>query len=284
MAKLILGSPAAQAIIGKTKLRAAALAGRGVTPRLAIVRFGERDGDIAYERGIRKTLGQIGIAAESTVLSSDAPTEELLLLLRTLSHDHTRHGILPMRPFPSQIDDMQARNALPPEKDVDGVCDVSLSGLFTGIRSGFAPCTAEACIALLEHESLPIEGKRVVVVGRSLVVGKPVGMLLLQKNATVTYAHSRTADLAAVTKAADILIVAAGRRALIGAEHVRQGQIILDVGMHFDGSGNLCGDVRFEEVEPIVSAITPARGGVGAVTTSILARHVIQAAENSTLT
>ncbi|HQQ41319.1 MAG TPA: bifunctional 5,10-methylenetetrahydrofolate dehydrogenase/5,10-methenyltetrahydrofolate cyclohydrolase, partial [Clostridia bacterium] len=180
---------------------------------------------------------------------------------------------------PRQIDDEAARNAIPPEKDSDGVCDRSLAGLFTDSKTGYAPCTAEACMALLEHEQIPLEGKRAVVVGRSLVIGKPVAMLLLQKNATVTIAHSRTKDLANVTCEAEILIVAAGKRALIGAQHVRAGQIVLDVGMHFDEHGGPYGDVNFEAVEPVVSTITPARGGVGSVTTVILASHVVDAAE-----
>lgn len=283
MAKIILGTHAALAILEEVQLRTDALSCRGVAPRLAVLRFGEKEGDLAYERGIQKTLGPAGIETESVVLAADAPLEELLRLLHTLSHDRTFHGILPMRPFPPQIDGALARNAVPPEKDVDGVCDASLTGIFTGSPNGFSPCTAEACIALLRHEDITIDGKRAVVVGRSLVVGKPVGMLLLQQNATVTYAHSKTRDLKDVTKSADILIVAAGKRGLIGAEHVKPGQIVLDVGMHFDEHGKLCGDVRFAEVEPIVSAVTPARGGVGVLTTAILAKHVAQAAENTLL-
>jgi len=281
MAKILLGKPAAQAVMEEVSLRTEALACRGVTPRLAIVRFGENDGDVAYERGIFKTLSPVGIEAESIVLAQNAPMEELLKLLHTLSRDRTFHGILPMRPFPAQIDTTLARNAIPPEKDVDGVCDASLTGLFTGASTGFAPCTAQACVALLEHEDIPIEGRHAVVIGRSLVVGKPVGMLLLQKNATVTYAHSRTRDLISVARSADILIAAAGKRGLVGAEHVKPGQTVLDVGIHYDENGKLCGDVRFDEAEPVVSAITPARGGVGAVTSAILAKHVQLTAENS---
>jgi methylenetetrahydrofolate dehydrogenase (NADP+)/methenyltetrahydrofolate cyclohydrolase len=164
---------------------------------------------------------------------------------------------------------------------MDGVCDASLTGLFTGINTGYAPCTAQACMALLEYENIPLEGLRATVVGRSLVIGKPVGMLLMKKNATVTFAHSRTRDLPSVTRMADVLIVAAGKRGLIGKEHVVPGQIVLDVGMHYDENGKLAGDVRFEEVSGIVSAVTPARGGVGAITTCILASHVIDSAEKS---
>lgn len=279
MAKHILGAPLAKARSEELKSSVEALKLNGVEPKLVIVRFGDQAGDLAYERGIIRTFAPIGILVETRRLDEHAPQSELLDVFKALAKDPSVHGILPMRPFPKQIDDEAARNAIPPEKDSDGVCDRSLTGLFTGSKTGYAPCTAEACMALLEHEQIPLEGKRAVVVGRSLVIGKPVAMLLLKKNATVTIAHSRTKDLANVTREAEILIVAAGKRALIGTEHVRPGQTVLDVGMHFDEHGGPYGDVDFEAVEPIVSAVTPARGGVGSVTTVILASHVVDAAE-----
>ena len=279
MGKLLLGAPVAEAISAGLLPRVSALSAKGVTPKLAIVRFGEQAGDLAYERGIVKTFAPLGILVETVVLSPDADDDALQNALVHLGADESVHGILPMRPFPKWIDDAAARAAIPPEKDADGVTDRSLAGLFTNSRVGYAPCTAEACMALLEHERIPLEGVRAVVVGRSLVIGKPVSMLLLSRNATVTIAHSRTKDLSAVTKEADVLIVAAGQRGLVGAEHVRPGQIVLDVGMHFDERGKLSGDVRTEEVEPIVAAVTPAKGGVGSVTTAVLAGHVVSAAE-----
>jgi len=281
MARQILGAPLAQALSERLTQKCKSLQCCGVSPKLVIVRFGEQAGDIAYERGINKTFSQIGIEVETIALPPDAPVEELLSIFHSLSKDVTVHGILPMRPFPRQIDDTLARNAIPPEKDMDGVCDASLTGLFTGIQTGYAPCTAQSCMALLEQENIPLDGCRVTVVGRSLVIGKPVGMLLMRKNATVTFAHSHTRDLPLVTRSADVLIVAAGRRGLIGKEHVSPGQIVLDVGMHFDETGKLTGDVLYDEVSDIVAAITPARGGVGAVTTCILAGHVVESAEKS---
>ena len=280
MGKLILGAPVAERICASLHPRISALIKEGMTPKLAIVRFGEQAGDLAYERGIIKTFAPLGILVESTVLPPDADDAALQSALARLGADKTVHGILPMRPFPKWIDDAAARAAIPPEKDADGVTDRSLAGLFTNSRVGYAPCTAEACMALLEYENVPLEGARAVVVGRSLVIGKPVSMLLLGKNATVTIAHSRSKDLPSIAKEADVLIVAAGRRGLIGAAHVRPGQTVLDVGMHFDERGRLTGDVRTEEVEPIVSAVTPAKGGVGSVTTAILAGHVVSAAEH----
>lgn len=281
MARQILGAPLAQALSENLTQKCASLRCCGISPKLAIVRFGEQPGDIAYERGIIRTFQPIGIEVETISIPTDATIEELLSTIHTLSKDGSVHGILPMRPFPPQIDDALARNAIPPEKDMDGVCDASLTGLFTGIRTGYAPCTAQACMTLLEQENVPLDGCRATVVGRSLVIGKPVGMLLMQKNATVTFAHSHTRDLPSVTRGADVLIVAAGKRGLIGKEHVSPNQIVLDVGMHFDENGKLTGDVRYDEVADIVSAITPARGGVGSVTTCILAGHVVESAEKS---
>ena len=281
MAKQILGAALAKAHSDELKIRVDALKKNGINPKLVIVRFGDQAGDLAYERGIIRTFAPIGILVETRKLAEDACQSDLLDVFGELAHDPDVHGILPMRPFPKQIDDEAARNAIPPEKDSDGVCDQSLAGLFTGSKTVYAPCTAEACMALLDFEQIPLEGKRAVVIGRSLVIGKPVAMLLLQKNATVTIAHSRSKDLAEITHQADIVIVAAGKRGLVGAEHVRPGQTVLDVGMHFDELGGPYGDVAFETVEPVVSAITPARGGVGSITTVILAGHVVDAAERT---
>lgn len=279
MNKLLLGAPVAEAISAELLPRVSALTAKGVTPKLAIVRFGEQAGDLAYERGIVKTFAPLGILVETVVLPMDADDAALQSALVRLGKDEYVHGILPMRPFPKRIDDAAARASIPPEKDADGVTDRSLAGLFTGTKIGYAPCTAEACMAMLEFNQIPLEGMRAVVIGRSLVIGKPVSMLLLSKNATVTIAHSRTKDLPSVTKEADVLIVAAGHRGLVGAEHVRAGQVVLDVGMHFDERGRIAGDVRTEEVEPVVAAVTPAKGGVGSVTTAVLAGHVVSAAE-----
>ncbi len=281
MAKQILGAPLAQALSENLHQKCKSLQCCGINPKLAIIRFGEQPGDIAYERGIIKTFQPIGIEVETVSLSPDAQIEELLSVIRRLSKDTGVHGILPMRPFPKHIDDTLARNAIPPEKDMDGVCDASLTGLFTGIQTGYAPCTAQACMALLQQENVPLDGCRATIVGRSLVIGKPVGMLLMQKNATVTFAHSHTRDLPSVTRDADVLIVAAGKRGLVGKEHVSPNQIVLDVGMHYDENGKLTGDVRFEEISDIVAAVTPARGGVGSVTTCILASHVVESAEKT---
>lgn len=275
MAELLKGLPAAKALTESLRQESDALRARGVTPTLAIVRVGERDDDLAYERGARKRCEQCGIAVRQIALSADVSRETLLTELAALNADAGVHGVLPLRPLPF---DAAACAAIAPEKDVDGVTGASMAALYAGVGTGFAPCTAEACIALLKHYNIPLAGKRAVVVGRSLVIGKPVAMLLLRENATVTVAHSKTEDLPEVCRAADVLIVAAGKAGLVGAKHVRAEQAVVDVGIHAAPEGSLCGDVRFDEAEGVVGAITPVPGGVGALTTAILCRHVIEAA------
>ena len=275
MAELLKGAPAAKAMTEALRTESAALRERGVAPTLAILRVGERDDDLAYERAACKRCEQCGVAVRQIALSADVSRETLLAELSALNADPSVHGVLPLRPLPF---DAEVCAALAPEKDVDGVTGASMAALYAGTGAGFAPCTAEACIALLKHYNIPLAGKRVAVVGRSLVIGKPVAMLLLRENATVTVAHSKTEDLPEVCRAADVLIVAAGKAGLVGAKHVRAGQAVVDVGIHAAPEGSLCGDVRFDEAEGVVGAITPVPGGVGALTTAILCRHVIEAA------
>ena len=275
MAELLKGVPAAKAMAKSLRAESDALRERGVTPALAILRVGERDDDLAYERAACKRCEQCGVAVRQIALSADVSRETLLAELSALNADPSVHGVLPLRPLPF---DAEVCAALAPEKDVDGVTGASMAALYAGTGALFAPCTAEACLALLKYYNIPLAGKRVAVVGRSLVIGKPVAMLLLRENATVTVAHSKTEDLPEVCRAADVLIVAAGKAGLIGAEHVRAGQAVVDVGIHAAPDGSLCGDALFAEAEPIVSAITPVPGGVGALTTAILCKHVIEAA------
>ena len=282
MAELLKGASVAKAMTGALRERADALRERGVTPVLALLRVGEREDDIAYERGAVKRCEQCGVEARRFTLAADAPQEALIEKLRSLSADGSVHGILLFRPLPAHMDDAAVCAAIAPEKDVDGVTAASMAALYAGAgedRDGvFAPCTAEACLALLKYYGVELRGKRAVVVGRSLVIGKPLAMLLLAENATVTVAHSKSGDLAAFCREADVLAAAAGRAGLIGAEHLRAGQTVIDVGIHVSPDGTLCGDVRAAEAEPIVRALTPVPGGVGAVTTAVLCKHVIDAA------
>lgn len=201
--------------------------------------------------------------------------------IHALGADEKVHGVLMFRPLPKHLDDEAARAALDPKKDMDGITDGSMTAVYAGTKGGYPPCTAAACVALLKHYNIPIKGKRVVVIGRSLVIGKPVSLLLLAEHATVTICHSRSENLPEICREADILVVAAGKAGMVGAESVRAGQVVLDVGIHVGADGNLCGDTRFAEVEPVVEAITPVPGGVGTVTSTILASHVVEAAERA---
>ena len=277
-ALLLKGGPAAAALNETTAARAAELTAQGVTPTLAVVRVGAREDDLAYERGVQARCAKLGIALRPFQLDAEAEQAELLAVLDEVNRDRSIHGCLLFRPLPAQMDDRAVRAVLAPEKDVDGITDASLAGVFTGSGEGYAPCTAQACVELLRHYGIPLEGRRVTVVGRSLVVGKPAAMLLDRQNATVTLCNSRTRDLPALCRQADVLVVAMGRRRAIGAGCFAPGQVVVDVGIHSGPDGKLCGDVRFAEAEPVVAAITPVPGGVGAMTTSVLAAHVVEAA------
>ena len=281
MAELLLGLPVAQSINRELLGRVASLKEADIVPKLAFVRVGAREDDLSYERGALKRCEKVGITVRQVVLPEDAGQQELMDNIRSLNEDERVHGVLMFRPLPKHLDDEAARRALDPRKDMDGITDGSLAAVYAGTDGGYPPCTAAACVALLKHYNVPIKGKRVVVIGRSLVIGKPVSLLLLAEHATVTICHSRSENLPAICREADILVVAAGKAGMVGAESVRAGQIVLDVGIHVGADGNLCGDTRFAEVEPIVEAITPVPGGVGAVTTAILASHVIEAARRS---
>ncbi len=278
---LLKGGPVVAAMNENSAARCAALQAKGVAPQLAIVRVGERPDDLSYERGVMKRCAAVGVAVRQFLLSADATQEALLAVIDEVNRDNAIHGCLLFRPLPKTMDDSVIRTALAPEKDVDGITDLSLAGVFTGAATGFAPCTAQACAEILDFYQVPLSGKRVTVVGRSLVVGKPAAMLLDRRNATVTMCNSRTQNLAAVCREADVVVVAMGRMGAIGGDCLRPGQTVVDVGIHVGPDGKLRGDVCFDGAEGIVSAITPVPGGVGTVTNSVLVRHVVEAAERS---
>ena len=281
MAQLLKGAEVVSALNETIRAEVAAIAARGVIPTLAIVRVGEKPNDLAYERGAMKRAETVGVAVRQIVLPESVSQEDVLAEIAKINEDVTIHGCLMLRPLPKHIDDLRAREALLPEKDIDGITEGSLAGVFAGIKRGFPPCTAQACLEILKHYGIDPAGKRAVVIGRSLVIGKPVAMMLLGQNATVTICHTRTKDMPAETKRAEILIVAAGRAGVIGSEYVTEGQVVLDVGINFDAAGKMTGDVNFAAVEPIVGAITPVPGGVGTVTTSVLMAHVVEAAKRA---
>ena len=281
MANILKGAPVVSAMNRDAAARSAALVERGIQPTLAIVRVGAREDDLSYEAGVLKRAEKVGVAVKQFLLPAEATQDELLAVIDEVNKDNGIHGCLMFRPLPKQFDDATVRAALNHAKDIDGITDASLAGVFTGVKSGFAPCTAQACVEILKHYEVPLSGAKVVVVGRSLVVGKPAAMLLDRENATVTMCNSRTKDLAATCRAADVVVVAMGRRAAISADCLREGQVVVDVGIHVGDDGKLCGDVDFAAAEPVVEAITPVPGGVGTVTTSVLVRNVIEAAERA---
>ena len=283
MATILKGAPVVAAMNEANVARCAALAAKGITPTLAVVRVGEREDDLSYERGVMTRCGKVGVAIRQFLLPADATQDALLAVIEKINADKSIHGCLLFRPLPRQFDDRTIRAALAPEKDIDGITDGSLAGVFTNTALGYPPCTAQACLEILKYYDIPLSGKRAVVVGRSLVVGKPAAMMLDRENATVTICNSRTQNLPALCKEADVVVVAMGKRGFIGADCLREGQTVVDVGIHVGDDGKLCGDVRFAEAEPVVEAITPVPGGVGTVTTSVLVGHVVEAAEKTLL-
>lgn len=279
MAILLKGAPAAAKLTEQALQRAQLLRSQGVVPTLAILRMGERDDDLAYQRGAQKRCEKAQVEVKVHALPEDAPQSEVLSLIQKLNDDNGIHGVLIMRPMPKHIDDEAVTNALSPEKDVDGITPGAMAALYAGRGSGFAPCTARACVEILKHYEIPLQGRQAAVVGRSLVIGKPVSQLLLKENMTVTTCHSRSQKLEEICKHADVIVAAAGKAGMITADFLSEGQTVLDVGIHSTPEGGLCGDVKTEQAAEIVDAITPVPGGVGAVTSSVLALHVVTAAE-----
>lgn len=279
MAQQLMGKAVADAVCEKLKADVSALRAKGITPKLAIVRVGERGDDIAYERSAMKRMAALDIDVENVLLPEDISQEALEASFRKVNEDSAVHGMMIFQPLPKHLSAKPLVDMIHPLKDVDGISPLNAAKVFAGDSSGVAPCTPSACMAILAHYGVNLTGKRVAVVGRSMVVGRPLSMLLLKENATVTICHTRTENLADRLKEADIVIAAAGKAKMITAEMVRPETVVIDVGINIDENGKLVGDVDDEAVEPIVSAITPVPGGVGSVTTAILAQHVVQAAQ-----
>lgn len=282
MAEILKGAPVAAALTELLTARAEALAANGTVPTLAILRVGERSDDISYETGAMKRCAKVGVAVKQFLLPAECSKDQLLDTIREINENSAIHGCLMFRPLPDKEMEETACALLAPEKDVDCMTSSSLVSVFTGKGAGYPPCTAQACMEILDHYGLDLTGKRAVVIGRSLVIGKPVSMMLQARNATVTMCHTRTVDISSVCRTAEVLIAAAGKAGVVDGTYAAPGQVVIDVGINVDTNGKLCGDVKFDEVEPIVEAITPVPGGVGAVTTAVLCKHVIEAAEKST--
>jgi len=282
MAKLLLGKEVTDALNAQLKNRTDALRNQGITPTLAIIRLGEDPSDLSYERGAVKRADAVGVAVQQFVLPREASAEELLTVIDEINADKNIHGALLFRPLPKHLKDRQYEicNRLDPKKDVDCMTHISNAGVFEGLDLGYPPCTPAACMEILHHYGIDCKGKNVAVIGRSLVVGKPVAMMLMGENATVTVCHTKTRDVAGICRSSDIIVSAAGVLGSLTADFVRPGQTVIDVSINWDESKNgIAGDAKFDEVSAIVDAITPVPGGVGAVTTSVLMKHVVSAAE-----
>ena len=291
MAKQLLGKEVNEALVANLLERTGALRAKGVNPTLGIIRVGARPDDLSYEKGAMKKGESVGVDVKVFELPEDASREDVLAVIDQVNADATVHGVLMFQPFPAHLKPYQREicNRLDPKKDMDCLTDLSSAGVYQGRDDlGYAPCTPSACMEILDYYGIDCKGKSAVVIGRSLVVGKPAAMMLIGKNATVTVCHTKTVDTAAVCREADIIISAAGVLNSLTKEYVRPGQIVIDVSMNWNpekitskGKGGMSGDAVYDEVEPIVEAITPVPGGVGAVTTTVLMKHVVEAAEKA---
>ncbi|MBS4032446.1 MAG: bifunctional 5,10-methylenetetrahydrofolate dehydrogenase/5,10-methenyltetrahydrofolate cyclohydrolase [Clostridiales bacterium] len=281
MADALKGKAVADAMKEDLNKRVEALKSKGITPKLGIVRVGARADDLFYEGGAKKTCDSIGMAYEVFEYPTDITQEDFEKAILDVGANKEINGILMFAPLPKTLDEKKIRSLIPVEKDVDCMSLGSAGKVFADEETGFPPCTPTACMDILKHYQIPLKGKKVVVVGRSLVVGKPVAMLLLREHATVTICHSRTENLPGVCAEADILVAAIGRAKMINSTFVKPGQIVIDVGINADpdNEGKYCGDVDFASVEPIVEKITPVPGGVGSVTTAVLCKHTVMACE-----
>ena len=290
MAKRLLGKEVNEALVASLQARTAALREKGVVPTLGIIRLGENPSDLSYEKGATKRAEEVGVTVKNYILPETATKEEVLAVIDEVNADASVHGVLMFRPLPKHLkaDQDEICNRLVPCKDVDSMTHMSNAGVFEGQALGYAPCTPSACMEILDYYGIDCKGKNAVVIGRSLVVGKPAAMMLMQKNATVTICHTKTVNTAEICRNADIIVSAAGVLNSLTADYVRPGQVVIDVSMNWNpekitakGKGGMSGDAVFDEVEPIVEAITPVPGGVGAVTTSVLMKHVVEAAEKT---
>ena len=289
MAKLLLGKEVTDALNANLQTRTAALREKGIAPTLGIIRVGADPSDLSYEKGATKRAELVGVDVKKFELPADATKEDVLAVIDQVNADDTIHGVLMFRPLPKHLknDQNEICNRLDPKKDVDCMTHMSNAGVFEGLSDlGYAPCTPAACMEILDFYGIDCKGKNAVVIGRSLVVGKPAAMMLMAKNATVTICHTRTVNTAEICRNADIIVTAAGVLNSLTKDFVREGQIVIDVSMNWNpekittkGKGGMSGDCVFDEVEPIVEAITPVPGGVGAVTTTVLMKHVVEAAE-----
>ena len=277
MGQIIKGKPVADAITAELVKDVEVLKSKGIEPKLKIVRVGAREDDLAYERGALSRMEKCGIKAEVLELPVDICQTDFVKELKAVNDDPSVHGILLFRPLPKQLDMEEIKFVVDPVKDIDCMNPLNAEKIFEGDKTGYPPCTSQACVEILDHYGIDMKGKRAAVIGRSMVVGKPLAMLLLDKNATVTICHSRTNDLPGVCHQAEVVIAAVGRAEMVTGDFISEGAVVIDVGINVNAEGKLCGDVKFDECVDKASMITPVPAGVGSVTTSVLAKHVVKA-------
>ncbi|MDO4787619.1 MAG: bifunctional 5,10-methylenetetrahydrofolate dehydrogenase/5,10-methenyltetrahydrofolate cyclohydrolase [Johnsonella sp.] len=278
MAVIMKGREVVEAMKEELRARASALRAAGTVPKLMILRVGKREDDLAYEKAVKKRMEELQIEYEVCELPQSVTQEELESEFKKFNQDGNIHGILVFRPLPGHLDEEPLREMIFPEKDADGMGILNTARLFAGESTAYPPCTAQAVLELLDHYGIGIEGKKVTLIGRSMVVGKPLAMLLLNRNATVRICHTRTADLKEACLDAEILVAAAGSAGMVRGDMVSPRTVVIDVGINVDKNGNICGDVDYESAKENASLITPVPGGIGSITTSVLAKHVLRGA------
>lgn len=281
MDKLLSGKEVSLNLMNKLKKRILKLKCEGAVPAAAFIRVGSNRDDIAYQNSILRTCNNVGVTTVLHELEEDVTTEALIDLIKSLNEKNDINGIMIFRPLPDAIDEELVNSIISPDKDVEGMNPINLAKVFAGNYEGFAPCTATAVMEILKYYEISLKGKHAVILGRSMVVGKPLSMMLLKEDETVTLCHSKTENIVEIARTADVLVAAMGRPNAVGAEYIKPGAIVIDVGINVDRNGKICGDVNFDEVENIASMITPVPGGVGSVTTAILIKNIVKAAKNS---
>ena len=283
MSIIMKGAPVAKKIQENLEEEVAELKKNGKVPSMTFIRVGRREDDLVYQRSAQKRMDKIGIKYNVLEIDENAPEEEVIEKIREVNADPSVDGILLFRPLPHHLHEEILKNCIDPQKDVDGMRDENISKIFDGNAMGFAPCTAEAVVELLDYYGIEAAGKNAVIIGRSRVIGKPVSMLLLTKDATITICHRKTENLKQICKSADILVVAAGCKNIVTEEMVSDKCYVIDVGINVNTDGEICGDVEYDVLKNKVAGITPVPGGVGGITTAILANHVVRAAKGMTI-
>jgi methylenetetrahydrofolate dehydrogenase (NADP+)/methenyltetrahydrofolate cyclohydrolase len=281
MDKLLSGKEVSLNLINKLKKRILRLKCEGVVPAAAFIRIGSNRDDIAYQNNIIRTCNNVGVSTVLHEIEEDTTTEALIELISKLNADNRIHGIMIFRPFPDNIDEELINKSISPDKDVEGMNPINLAKVFAGNYEGFAPCTAAAVMEILKYYNISLTGKHAVILGRSMVVGKPLSMMLLKEDETVTLCHSKTEHIDEMARTADVLVAAMGRPNAVGADYIKPGAIVIDVGINVDSNGKIHGDVNFDEAVNTASMITPVPGGVGSVTTAMMIRNIVKAARNA---